>query len=609
MSINYAYKTRDIKFILKEWLPTDAIFAYEKYKDYYSVDDIDTFIDQVDKIAREIYAAAAEEGEKKPVYFENGKVYLPTSFKQLYKYMNENGWGVSNIDENAEGTIPFILNCAFNEFLLAANISFHTLISLSSGAAGLIQSYADDDLKEMFLPKMFDGSWSGSMCLTESSGGSDVGDILSKASPTDNPRIFKIKGNKIFITGGDGDHVDNLIHLYLARIEGAAPGTRGISLFIVPKYWVNDDGSLEPNDVESVGIEHKMGIKASATVALAFGENNGCRGWLLGTYDAETGTGQGMAQMFQMMNEERLVTGTAATGVAANAYWNAVAYTKERIQGRLMTNPKAGRTKIINHEDVRRMLLLNKSTLEACRALIMKTAYYVEVSHHDNDPVRRKTAAGLVECLTPLAKAYPTDEAWNLISESIQAHGGYGYCEDYPVAQAARDVKILSIWEGTNFIQSLDLVGRKWTMGKGMVFEALLKTIEDFIEDNKTTEGFEKEFANLEKALVSYKLIMTTIGKYVTEGKPGLLPAYSRRILTATAQMYGGMCLLEQALIAKEKVEELGKDHYEYNFYNGKLLSARYYLRNVVPNVWSIAEIIEDGDTSVIDSIPDNFDY
>ncbi len=608
MSSSYAYKTRDLKFILKEWLPINEVLAFDQHKDFYSADDIDPIIDSIDKVAREIMAPTADDGEKTPVYFENGKVYLPESFKTLFKYINKNGWGTSNVS-NEGGSLPFVIQCAINEFMTGVNPAFMPYVALTSGAAGLIQSFGQEQDKEMFLPKMFDGTWSGTMCLTEPSAGSDVGDILSKAYPTDNPRIYKIKGSKIFITGGDGDHVENVIHLYLARIDGAANGTRGISLFIVPKFWVNEDGSLEPNDVETTGVEHKMGLKGSATVALACGDNNGCRGLLLGTYDTETGTGQGIAQMFQMMNEERLLTGSAALGVASNAYWNTAAYCKERIQGRLMSNPKAGRTQIIHHEDVKRMLLLNKATLEACRAIINKAAYYIEVSHLETDPERKKAAAGMAECLTPLAKAYPSDEAWNCICESIQAHGGYGFCEEYPVAQAARDVKIYSIWEGTNFIQSLDLLGRKWTMGKGAVFVAFLKGIEDFITENKDVVGFEKEFANLEKALVSYKAIMAAMAKYMADGKPGMMPTYSRRILTATAQLYGGMCLLDQALIAKKKIEELGKEHYEYNFYNGKLLSTRYYLRNVVPNVWSVMDIVLDGDTSVMESITDTFDY
>ncbi len=609
MASNYAYKTRDLKFVLKEWLPLEEVFAYDKYKDYYSMDDIDTIIDQADKVMRDLVAPTADDGEKTPVYYKDGKVFVPEAFRSLFKYMQANGWGTGNIDEEAEMTLPCTILTAVGEMMSAANPSFSPYIALTTGAAGLFQTFGDEHLKKMFLPKMMDGTWSGTMCLTESGAGSDVGDILSKAYPTGDPRIYKIKGSKIFITGGDGDHVENIIHLYLARIEGAVPGTKGISLFAVPKYWVNEDGSLEPNDVETVGVEHKLGLKGSSTAALSVGENNGCRGWLLGSYDAEAKVGQGMAQMFQMMNEERVDTGMFALSVTANAYWNAVAYCKERVQGRLLTNPKAGRTQIINHEDIRQMMLLNKAVTEACRAIIYKECYYIDVSRHDPDLERRKWAAGKVECLTPIAKAYPSDEAWPLIGQSIQSYGGYGYIEDYPVAQAARDCKIFSIWEGTNFIQSLDLVGRKWGLGKGIVFAALLKDIEDFIAANKDVAGFEKDFANLARALAAYREIQATMAQYLAGGQAGLLPACSCRILTATAQLYGGYCLLEQALIARKRADELGAGHFQYNFYNGKLLSARYYLRNVVPNVWAVLELVKDGDTSVVDSYPEIFEY
>lgn len=608
MAANFAYNTRDIKFILKEWLPTQDIFAYDKYKDYYSKDDLDMIIDEVLKMTADVIAPTNDDGEATPVYLENGKVFVPESFKKLYKYIQENGWGTSNVDQSQDGTIPYVVYLVLSEIMAAANPAFFPYIVLTSGSAGLIQNFADDHLKSMFLPKMMDGTWSGTMCLTEPTAGSDVGDILSKAYPTENPRIFNIKGSKIFITGGDGNHAENIIHLFLARIDGNKPGTKGISLFIVPKYWVNDDGSLTANDVETTGVEHKLGLRGSATAALAFGDNNGCRGWLLGSYNKETGEGQGMAQMFHMMNEERINTGMLALGVTANAYWNAAAYCRDRIQGRLMSSPGGERTQIINHEDVKRMLLLNKATIEACRAMLVKTACYIDISRNDPDPERRKQANGNVECLTPLVKAYTTDEAWPLIGESIQAYGGYGYCEDYPVAQAARDVKIYSIWEGTNFIQSMDLLGRKWSMKKGTVFSAFLKNVENFVKDNKEA-GFEKEFANMEKALRSYKDIQQTIGKYKDDKQFGMVPAFSRRILTATAQLYGGYCLLEQALIAKKRADELGADHFDYDFYNGKVLSARYYLRNIVPNVWAVAQLVEDGDTSVIDAYPDIFQY
>lgn len=606
MSATYSYGTKELKFVLKEWLPMQQIFDYDRYKDYYSLDDIDTMVDQVNKICRDMIAPYNDDV---PVRLENGKTYVNPEFKRLFKYIQENGWGTSNIDHHGEGCIPLTVLCALGEMMCAANPSFMPYIGLTTGAAGLVQSFADDDLKEMFLPKMFDGTWSGTMCLTEATAGSDVGDILSRAYPTDDPRIYKIKGSKIFITGGDGDHVENIIHLYLARIEGGKPGTKGISLFIVPKYWVNPDGSLEPNDVETTAVEHKLGLKGSATAALATGENNNCRGWLLGTFDKETGEGQGMEQMFQMMNEERHITGMAALSVTSNAFWNAAAYCKERIQGRPITNPRGDRVTIINHEDVKRMLLLNKATLEACRAICLKTAFLMDVVDNETDPEKKKIAKGKWDCLTPVAKAYPSDEAWPLVGECMQAMGGYGYCEEYPIAQSARDVKIYSIWEGTNFIQAMDLIGRKWMMGKGAVFAGLLQDIDDFIQANKNTEGFEKEFAKLEKALASYRQIQMTIGGFFGAKQYGLMPTYARRILTATGQLLGGWCMLEQGMIAKKRMEELGKDHWDYNFYYGKLLSCQYYLRNVVPNVWHLLEIIQEGDTSCMEAPIEIFDY
>jgi alkylation response protein AidB-like acyl-CoA dehydrogenase len=606
MSATYSYGTRELKFVLKEWLPMEQIFAYDRYNGYYTKDDIDIMVDQVHKISRDMIAPTNDDT---PVRLEDGKVYVNPAFKKLFKYLQENGWGTGNIDHNEEGTLPLTVLCALGEMMGAANPSFMPYIGLTTGAAGLVQSFADEDLKQMFLPKMFDGNWSGTMCLTEPSAGSDVGDVLSRAYPTDDPRIYKIKGSKIFITGGDGDHVENVIHLYLARIEGGKLGTKGISLFIVPKYWVNPDGSLEPNDVETTAVEHKLGLKGSTTAALATGDNNNCRGWLLGKFDKETSEGEGMAQMFQMMNEERHVTGMAAYSITSNAYWNAAAYCKERIQGRLLTNPKGERTQIINHEDVKRMLLLNKSTLEACRAICLKTAFLMDVMENEPDPEIKRVAQGKWECLTPVAKAYPSDEAWPLVGECMQAMGGYGYCEEYPVAQSARDVKIYSIWEGTNFIQAMDLVGRKWTMGKGAIFASLLKEVQDFIKANKGAEGFEKEFANLEKALASYRQIQMTIGGFYGAKQFGLMPTYARRILTATGQLLGGYYLLEQGLIAKKRMEELGAEHYDYNFYYGKLLSCRYYLRNVVPNVWHLLEIISAGDTSCMDAPIEIFQY
>ncbi len=625
MSANFAYlNARDLKFILKEWLPTEEVFAYPQFSDYYSKEDVDAIIDPCLKIAKELIEPSNEEGNANPCRFENGKVVTPASFGGLFHQLQEEGWGTSNIDDS-EGAmvLPHILHSAISELFLAANPAFLPYIILTSGAAGLVQSYATEELKQIFLPKMMDGTWSGTMCLTEPSAGSDVGDILSKAYPTDNPRIFKIKGTKMFITAGDNDFTENIIHLYLARIEGAKEGTKGISLFIVPKYWVNEDGSLSDNDVQTTGIEHKMGLYGSVTAALSMGENNGCRGWLLGVNPQENdGIGEGMAQMFEMMNGARMETGHSALACLANAYYNARDYCKERIQGRLLTNPKAGRVNIIMHEDIKRTLLTGKAHIEAMRAMMYRTYFAFDMKHCETDPVKKKKYSDLIEVTTPLCKAYPSDEAWWLIGEAIQAYGGYGYCEEYPVAQIARDVKIYSIWEGTNFIQSMDLVGRKWTLEKGAVFAEFIQEMKDFYEANKGVEeaaasgdagqpdlSLNKEFAILGRALDAYAQIQMAIGGYFAKKQIDMLPLHARRILTATSQLYAGRCILDQALLASKKAQELGPDHYDYNFYIGKIMSAKYYLRNVVPNVFIARDIIKDGDRSAIEIPIAAFDY
>ncbi len=610
MSYRYAYNTSDIKFILKEWLPIDEVLSFDRYKDFYNKEDLDTIIDQVRKVADEIIAPTADDADKTGARWENGQVYLPPSFHKAIRFLQDQGWGSSNFDYGNEGGLPSTVYYLLWEMLSAANPGLMSYVANCNAVANVIYHYANAELKEKFLPRLYDGTWGGTMCLTEPNAGSDVGDMLSKAYPTDDPRIYKIKGQKIFITVGDRDDVDNIIHLYLARVEGAASGTKGLSLFITPKHWVNEDGSYTSNDVQCIGIEHKMGLKGSATCQLVFGENNGCRGWLIGNPPNEKGIGEGIQQMFHMMNEARLDTGRLATAVAANAYWNAKDYGKERVQGTLLTNPKAGRVTINQHEDVKRMYLHNKATTEACRALLAKCYYYDDVRDFAPDPERRKWAQNKLDMLTPLCKAYPSDEAWSLIGESLQSYGGYGYCEDYPAANSARDCKIWSIWEGTNFIQSMDLIGRKWHQEKGAIFATILQEIDDFIINySGKMSGLEREMEHLEKALLSYKVIQVIVGQYTNSERNGLMAVYARRILTATAQLYCGYLLMDQAVIAKRRMAELGVDHYEYNYYLSKVFSTRYYLNNIIPNVWHVQELLEIGDNSVIEAFPEIFEY
>jgi alkylation response protein AidB-like acyl-CoA dehydrogenase len=611
MSYKYSYRTRDIKFCLKEWLPTAEVLAYDRYKDYYSVEDLDMIIDQVRKIAAEVLAPIADDGETIGATWKDGQAYIPPSWHKAYRFIQDNGWGTSNMGFDTEGALPTILYGVLYEIMIAANPAFMPYVSTASGVARMMQLYCSDDIKALFLDKLLSGEWGGTMCITEPTAGSDAGDALSKAYPTDDPRIYKIKGQKIFITSGDRDDLENIVHMYMARIEGAKPGTKGLSMFVVPKKWVNEDGSLSDNDFQCIGIEHKMGLKGSATAALVAGENNNCRGWLVGDPPDAEGNAQGMAQMFNMMNGARLDTGRCSLAVMSNAYWNATEYGKERVQGHLLTNPKAGRQTINKHEDVKRMYLVNKATTEACRALLTRCYYYQDVANWDPDPQRREWAQDRIDVITPLCKAYPSDEAWPMIAESIQSFGGYGFCEDYPVANAARDCKIWSIWEGTNYIQSLDLIGRKWNQKKGKAFAESLQEIADWIAANKgNIPGFDREMAHLEKAFNAYKEIQKTMWGYMKDRETlGFMGVYARRVLTATAQLWCGWLLMDQAIVVTKRLAELAEDHYEYPFYKGKALSIRYYLNNVVPNVWHLEEIIKMADTSVLEATDDIFEY
>jgi len=584
------------------------VFSFDAFKDYYSVDDIDNILDQALKVAREVTAPTRDDNEGIQAQFNEGKVIVPPSFKEVYWFLNQNGWGGSNEDEEAEGHLPQTLFRACTEYQIAANAGFMPYILATAGAASLVSSFGNDYVKKLFKEKMYSGEWGGTMCLTEPNAGSDVGDLLTRAYPTDVDGVYRIKGTKCFITGGEQDITENIVHLVLARVEGAKPGTKGISLFAVPKMWVDDDSNIVgSNDVNCVGIEHKMGIKGSATCVLAFGEENQCRGYILGNPPDAEGRGEGMAQMFQMMNGARMETGHAALAETALAYNNAVAYATERIQGRPMTNPKSERIPIIKHEDVRRMLLDLKAYTEAMRALIFKTYYYFDIVQYSTDPEEVRRVKARLEVNTPIVKAYCSDRAWELTAEAMQVFGGNGYSEEYPIAELCRDVKIYSIWEGTNYIQSMDLIGRKWMMGKGKVFADWLADIEEFATANASVAGFEKEMEILLRAVNAYKEIQSTIASYFMNQKISMMPLYATRILQATGELICGQLILEQALVAQKKIDELGSDHYDYPFYNGKVNAAKYFVRNIVPNIFRTLEVVKEGDTSVLEIVEEAF--
>lgn len=599
---NFLYDIRDIKFVLKEWLNMEKLLSCPAYQDYYSVDDIDPIIDTTFKIARDAIAPINDDSDRIGVRFADGKVVTPDSFKKAFRILNEASLGTQNADREAEGRLPYTIVNSNYELLCGACLAFVSFWGLSNGAVSVIQQHGSEFLKQKFLPKMVSGEWGGTMNLTEAGAGSDVGAALTKAYPTDEPGIYKIKGNKIFITAGDHDLQENIIHLVLARTEGAMEGVAGLSLFIVPKYWVNDDGSLgQFNDVTTTGIEEKMGWHGSPTCSLSFGENDQCRGYLVGDPPDARGKGRGIEQMFTMMNEERLNVGIQGLGVAAEAYYQAREYAKERIQGTKFTDPRGPRVRIIEHEDIRRMLMLQKSCTEAIRALIFKTCYYLDLSHDSEDPEERAFAEGMFQISNPLCKAYASDMAWPLIGDAIQTFGGYGYIAEYPVEQLARDCKICSIWEGTNYIQSMDLVGRKFTMAKGQVYKNWINDIAEFIDNNIAAPGFEVEFNIIDSALADFTAIMEQLQKYNQVGKKQMMPLFSTRILHAASMLYCARLILEQGLLANKKLLELGEEHFDANFYKGKIASARFYVKNVLPQISVLRNVLEIGDTTAID--------
>jgi alkylation response protein AidB-like acyl-CoA dehydrogenase len=602
---NYLYQTRDIKFQIKEWLDMNKLLSCDGYKDYYSVDDFDSILDVNHKICRDVLCPANADADEIGVKYENGVVTTPDSFKNAYTTVMESELGPQFGDRSTEGRLPLAWYAPILETQMGASPAIPLLWCLTQGATTVIQFNASEELKQRFLPKMFTGEWGGSMCLTEPGAGSEVGAITTKCFPTDTPGLYKIKGQKCFITSGDHDLVSNMIHLVLAKTPDAKPGTAGISCLIVPKYWVNEDGSMgDYNDVFTMGIEHKLGLHGSATCALSFGENDNCYGWMIGDGPVD-GRGKGMSQMFQMMNEERLNTGLFSLGVIGAAYYAALEYTKVRKQSPKFTDPKGPSVRIIEHEDVRRMLMYQKSCMEAIRALIYQTYYYVDLSHESSDPEEREFAEDMFMVQNPLCKAYASDMVWLMTAESIQCHGGYGYMEEYAPASLARDCKIYSIWEGTSFIQSNDLVGRKFTMKKGEPFKKWLAAIQDFIADKKTPE-FAAEFAMMEDAFASYKEILDVNASWKSS-RPELSPLFATRILHATAMLYCGKLLLEQALLASQKLAEVGEEHFDANFFKGKIASGKFYVMNVVPSIFGTEKAMKAADASAIDCPEESF--
>ncbi|SEU18352.1 acyl-CoA dehydrogenase [Stigmatella erecta] len=601
------YKTdlREIFFTLFEQFGVGQLLGQAPFEAW-GPDEAKAVLEATYRFAKEVLGPLNASADREGCRVENGSVLTPKGFKEAWKQLYEQGFktvGVST-DHGGQGG-PMMLQMAVEEMLCGANTAFNMYPGLAYGAAEVLAECGTPEQKHQYVEKMQNGTWGGTMCLTEPQAGSDVG--AAKSTARRNPDgTYNIRGTKIFISAGDHDLTENIIHLVLARVEGASVGTKGLSLFIVPKLRLNADGSPgQPNDVTLGSIEHKMGINGSATCVLNFGENDACVGELVGSVEHV-----GMSQMFKLMNGARIAVGTQGVALASAAYYNALDYAKERKQGGNFTkwkDPSSPRVPIIEHPDVRRMLLEMKSHVEGIRALIFKLAMHTDKARQlaGKDDDKAAYHRGQVEVLTPLVKAYGSDQAFRLCAQAIQIYGGAGFCKDYPVEQYCRDSKIFSIYEGTNHIQAMDLVGRKLGQAGGSYFQQFMEDVGGFIEANRDHKTFGTEvkaLAAAQEGLMSSA--MALLGWSQDPAKTQLIPLSANRFLQMMSEVAVGWLLLDAAVLAEKSMAGLSESNPDRAFYEGKKWSALWYARNVLPTVEQSARLMALEDASPMD-IPD----
>jgi len=572
---------RDVDFVLHEMIRAEELSKHDKYSDF-NRKTIDMVVTEARNLALKEILPANEESDK-GCKFEGGKVTAPEPFKRIFDLYREGEWIAASEDPEFGGQgMPSVVNLAAAEFFSGACMAFMMYPGLTHGAAKMIEILGTEEQKKMYVKNMYTGKWTGTMLLTEPEAGSDVGALTTTAVKNDDG-TYSISGNKIFISAGEHDLSENIIHPVLARIEGAPAGTKGISLFIVPKYRVKPDGSLgEFNDVVCTGIEEKMGIHGNATCSLTLGGKGKCIGTLLGQEN------KGMKAMFLMMNEARFGVGVQGFALAATSYANAVAYAKERIQGRDLLNfmnPAAPSVNIVKHPDVRRQLLWMKSYVEGMRGLVYFVAHCFDREEVTEDEAEKEKCKGLIEFLTPVLKAYCTDKGFDVCVVGCQVYGGYGYISEYPQEQLIRDSKITSIYEGTNGIQAMDLLARKLGMNNGKPFK-------DFLGEVGATSARARQFDELkgmadivEKAAGRLGEVAMTIGA----------TAMSERVLDAFAsatpfmEVVGDVVMawihLWRAAVASEALKSGKAKDKDKSFYTGQVKTAEFYITSLFPAV------------------------
>jgi alkylation response protein AidB-like acyl-CoA dehydrogenase len=601
---------RDVDFVLYEQLEAETLCGHAAYREF-NRKTFDLIIDEARQLAVKEILPTLVEGDRAGLVFENGRVRVPDCFRRPYKLFTEGEWTALTADPDLGGQgLPYLMAQAVSDYHLGANYAFALFGFGCVGAGEMIEIFGSEEQKRLFLKKMYTGQWAGTMVLTEPEAGSDVGALTTSARRQPDG-TYLIAGNKIFISGGEHDLTENIIHPVLARIEGAPAGTKGISLFIVPKIWVNPDGSLgEPNDVVCTGIEEKMGIHASPTCSLAFGSKGQCRGFLLGEEN------RGMKVMFHMMNAARLLVGAIGFTSASAAYLYALNYARERRQGRDLEKtfePDAPQVPIIRHPDVRRMLMWMKAHVEGMRSLVYYGARLIDKIKCAADDKERAYHQGLLDLLTPVIKAYCTDRGFEVCSEAVQVYGGYGYTREYPVEQLLRDVRIASIYEGTNGIQAMDLLGRKIGMQKGQVFMNFMSEVNRVVARARKIEVLADLGDKLEKAVNRLGETALHLGQTALSEQFRTAFAHATPFQEVMGDVVMAWMLLWRAAVAAPQLAKLtegleedarrGKiaTHKNAAFYHGQILSARYFINSLLPVTQGKMDAIMATESAVVD--------
>jgi hypothetical protein len=585
---SFKINARDVLFVLKEQLGYGRLCELPRYKDQ-NERTFDMLVKEAIEFAKGVVDPLNEIGEKVGLRFEENQVICPPQFRAAFTQYGRDGWTAAARDlEHGGQGFPHMMRIVINDFMYGACQSFNMAPSLTHGAAHLIESFGTHDLVKTYVPKMFDGTWAGTMCLTEPNAGSNLAALETIAYPEGDH--YRIKGSKIFISWGEHDLTDNIIHLVLARIDGEPEGVRGISLFVVPKVRVHPDGSLgAPNDVVCTGIEEKLGLHASPTAALSFGAKDGCIGYLCGEKN------KGLAHMFQMMNQARINTGVSGMTMASCAYLNALAYVKDRVQGKDVTGRTKGDVKIINHPDVRRMLLSMKARVDGMRSMIYTSAFWSDLALEMPESEQKQHYQDLVDFMTPIIKAYCSDTGFHVCETAIQCLGGYGYCKDYPLEQYLRDAKIMSLYEGTNGIQSMDLMGRKMSLRHGACMQAFKKEITDFCRQHREHPQLGGRVQVLERVVLRL-LQVAAVMRERMDADPLQWASYTYPALMAFGEVVMSWRLLDMARIAAANLEKKASD-----FYQGKVYAATFFVDTTLPQTQAVIETCLRTEREIVD--------